>query len=47
MLAFVTHYILGILAADTGAGSSELPGLMGNWERWKTIVDSARACSTE
>ena len=27
-----------ILAADTGAESSELPGLMGNREWWKTIV---------
>ena len=40
---------MNILAADTGAGSSEVPGLMGNQERWKTIVDSAhaRARSTE
>ena len=33
---------INILAADTGAERSELPGLMGNRERWKTIVDSAR-----
>ena len=38
---------INILAADTGVESSELPGLMGNRERWKTIADSARACSTE
>ena len=38
---------INILAANTGAESSELPGLMGNRERWKTIVDSARARSTE
>ena len=28
------------LAADTGAGSSELPELMENREQWKTIVNS-------
>ena len=38
---------INILAADTGAERSELPGLMGNREQWKTIVDSARARSTE
>ena len=38
---------INILAADTGAERSELPGLMGNRERRKTIVDSARARSTE
>ena len=41
-----TSYI-NILAADTGAERSELPGLMGNREQWKKIVDSARARSTE
>ena len=38
---------INILAADTGDERSELPGLMGNRERWKIIVDSARARSTE
>ena len=38
---------INILAADTGAERSELPGLMGNREQWKAIVDSARARSTE
>ena len=38
---------INILAADTGAERSELPGLMGNRARWKAIVDSARARSTE
>ena len=42
----VKSYI-NILAADTGTERSELPGLMGNREQWKTIVDSARARSTE
>ena len=31
---------MNIVAADTGAERSELPGVMGNRERWKTIVDS-------
>ena len=38
---------INILAADTGAERSELSGLMGNRERCKTIVDSARSRSTE
>ena len=38
---------IDILAADTRAGSSELPELVKNREHWKTIVDSARARSTE
>ena len=39
--------MVNILPADMGAESSELLGLMGNLEQSKTIVDSARACSTE
>ena len=41
--------MVNILAADTGAESSELPGLMGNreWSKTIIIVDSVRACSTE
>ena len=38
---------LDIPAADTGAGSIELPGLMGNRKWWNTIVDIVRARSTE
>ena len=38
---------LDIPAADTGAGSIELPGLIGNRKWWNTIVDSARAHLTE
>ena len=38
---------IDILAADTGAGGSELPELMENWEQWKTIINSAQACSAE
>ena len=32
---------INILAAGMGAERSELPGIMGNRERWKTVVDSA------